>query len=588
MSPPRVAVVSLHSHDDRSFLDDRVLALVAGDLRADGVDADLVVASLAQDGALDALADALAPYSAIVYERVWDPRVVEALRARVRGAVFVSCEGEHALADPPADYVCAGDLRATVPALIAHLAGEGPLPRRVRARGEDGAWIEGLGKAAAREAFAPVLAPLVVGADEPRAPRTFSIEGNAGCPYGSDARESPVYAGAVIPEGYGRGCAFCTTGNRSEASPQDRTLQKVLTQLRYVRREAPGLAHLVLKDQNPFGWLTELVEACAAEGLGGFTLLLETRADWMLRNARRFERALELAGTTDVRLAPFLVGIESFSQPELDRFHKGTTAEANEEFLARLFAWERAYPALDLSHAAFGFVLLTPWTRMDDLWRNLEAVERTGFDRLRGHLLVSKARLYPDTALYYLAVRDDLLVAEHARASADNAARYGYFPESPWRFADPEVARFAEVAAELTARHGGRDQVRLWRALLEAFRDAARPADVTADLVDARLARPGPDAVRARFARLVRPLSLDREFADGWRFGALALRPRGLTVALEHPTEGAVSLAIEPRSGGPRYARSRHYDLRHAGTALSPLQDRALRAVCAAIAENDR
>ena len=46
--PPRVAVVSLHSHGDRSFLDDRGLALVAGDLRAGGVDADLV------DGVMDA------------------------------------------------------------------------------------------------------------------------------------------------------------------------------------------------------------------------------------------------------------------------------------------------------------------------------------------------------------------------------------------------------------------------------------------------------------------------------------------------------------------------------------------------------
>jgi NAD(P)-dependent dehydrogenase (short-subunit alcohol dehydrogenase family) len=38
-----------------------------------------------------------------------------------------------------------------------------------------------------------------------------------------------------------------------------------------------------------------VVEDCAAEGVGGFTLLLETRADWFMRNARRFERALEVA-----------------------------------------------------------------------------------------------------------------------------------------------------------------------------------------------------------------------------------------------------------------------------------------------------
>ncbi|MEZ4335592.1 MAG: hypothetical protein R3B82_03100 [Sandaracinaceae bacterium] len=583
----RVAVVSLHSHDDRSFLDDRILALVAGDLRADGVDADLVVAVLGRERRREELAEALEGYGVVVYERVWDRALIDALRARLPDATFVSCEGEHALEDPPADFVCAGDLRATVPALVAHLAGRGALPRRVRARTEDG-WEEGLGKARSPEGFAPVLHPVVVGDDGWLARRTFSIEGNAGCPYGADARENPAYAGTEIPDGYGRGCAFCTTGNRSEAAPPERTSQKVLTQLRYLRREAPELTRLVLKDQNPFGWLTEVVERCAEEGLGGFTLLLETRADWFLRNRRRFERALEVADRAGIAIAPFLVGIESFSDAELERFNKGTTAADNEAFLEALFAWDAAHPSLDLSHAAFGFVLLTPWTRMEDLWANLEAVERTGFDRLRGHLLVSKARLYPDTALYWLGYRDDFLIEEHEREGADNSARYGYFPETPWRFADPEVARFAAVASELTARRGGKDEVRLWRALLETFREAERPEEVTADRVERRLARPDPDAVRARFAKLVRPLSLERELAGGWRFADLVLRPRGLAVRLEHASEAAVTLDIAPRSREPSYARSRHYDLRHSGTALSPGQDRALRAVCAAIAANDR
>ena len=55
-------------------------------------------------------------------------------------------------------------------------------PRGVRVRDEKG-WREGLGKisVAARE-FQPVLRPRVIG---PPRDRTFSIEGNAGCPYGA-------------------------------------------------------------------------------------------------------------------------------------------------------------------------------------------------------------------------------------------------------------------------------------------------------------------------------------------------------------------------------------------------------------------
>jgi hypothetical protein len=163
--------------------------------------------------------------------------------------------------------------------------------------------------------------------------------GNAGCPFQLDARANPLYAGTQIPDQFGRGCAFCTTGNHYEAHPNDETAASVLEQIRYVRANAPELELLVLKDQNPFGYLTEVIERCEAERLSGFTLLLETRAEWFMRNAARFDRALQIAERIGVRIAPFLVGIENFSQPELDRFNKGTTAEANIEFLDTLWQW---------------------------------------------------------------------------------------------------------------------------------------------------------------------------------------------------------------------------------------------------------
>lgn len=595
----RVAVLSVHSHRDRSFLDDRLLALVAGDLRDAGVEGALVVAFLDAQGRdptrspeLEALATRLEDRDLIVYERVWSPRVVEALRARLPDATFVACEGEHALSDPPADYVCAGRLRATVPALVRHLRDGGPLPRAVWTRAPDG-WREGLGKPPTpSDAFHPDLRPILVGPPEVtarwRRERSFSIEGNAGCPYHADARDNPAFEGVRIPEKWGRGCGFCMTGNHAESAPPKVTADKVLTQLRYVRREAPELTKLVLKDQNPFGWLTEVVERCADEGLGGFSLLLETRADWMMRNRRRFDRALALAEGASIRLCPFLIGIESFSQAELDRFNKGIRAEDNERFLAMLAAWDARHPALDLSHAAFGFVLLTPWTTMEDLRVNLAAVERTGFDRLRGHLLVSRVRLYPETALYYLAARDGLLREAHASAEADSSRRYGYFPGTPWRFVDPRVARFAELAATLTRALGGRDQTRIWALLLDALDAADDPADVTADAIRARLEH-GPDdaRVRARLSKLLRPLSVDAPFADGWRFGPVRVRENLLVVRLEHDEDAPVALEIVPRGREPGLARSRHYDLHHRGPPPTARQLGALRAVCDAITAND-
>lgn len=597
----RLAILSFHSHGDRSFLDDRDLALLSGDLREDGVENDLVLVAFGAGDEADRAVEArlvatLAGYDAVVFERVWSAELVGRIRSALADLVFIHCRGEHVLDDPPADYVCTSDPRHAVPRLVAYLRGAAPTPPSgllVR-RGErwEPAGPPSLAPRPDRR-YAPNLRPVVVNPEGFPPSRTFSVQGNGGCPYQADARENPVYEGAVIPEGLGRGCAFCTTGNHYEARLPADTAAHVLEQLRYVRRTAPELERVVLKDQNPFAYLSEVVEALVREELGPCTLLLETRADWMMRSARRFEQALAAAAKGSIRLSPFLVGIESFSQRELDRYNKGTTAEANVAFVEWLSALrERHGATLDLESASFGFVLFSPWTTIEDLELNLAAIRRTRFDRLRGRLLLSRARLYPDTALYYLAERDGLF-DEGYRPGEDSARRYGYYPARPWRYQDARTARFAALATELVERTGGKDEVALFAALLEAFRATEGFASITADDVLARLpreheARAAPSEVRERLALLLRPLRLDASFAGGWSVGELLAAPGRLRVQLEREGEDDVVLEIVPRGAGPSYARSRHYAIRHVNPSLSEPQRRAMDAVCRAIAANDR
>lgn len=455
----RTALLSFHAHGDRSFLDDRELALISGDLRDAGLENDLVVAVVRRGEDVQAeerIAAALAAYDVVVYERVFTLALIERLRARLPGKIFVACDGEHAHLRPPADHHVRGDLRAAVPALLASLRG-GPEATPPPSAGRVRAWR-------------PNLRPVIVAPEALPPSRTFSIDGNLGCPWQIDARESPLYAGARIPEGIGRGCAFCTTGNRYEPSPPAEVAARVIERLRWVRTQAPEIDRIVLKDQNPFAYLVEVVERAAAERLGPFTLMLETRVDWMLRNRARLERALAIAAESGSRICPYLVGIESFSQPELDRFLKGVTAEENVAFVETLWAWkERWGEALDLEGCSFGFVLFTPWTTLADLRANHDAFVRTRFDRLRGALLLSRARLYPDTALHWLAERDGLLCARWEDAGEDSSLRYGYYPGHPWRFADPEVARLAQIAREVSEQTRARDQVALLGVLLDAF-----------------------------------------------------------------------------------------------------------------------
>lgn len=615
-----VAILSFHSHSDRSFLDDRELALLSGELRADGIANDLVLVVVAQDiegqsGESDLerrLVETLSGYDPIVYERVWSPQLVARLRERLPDKVFVGLRGEHELLDTaPADIYCDGEPRVIVAPLVRWLRGESAAPpEQTLFRSHSGgsgspAWVKpDSAVAAAPRAgrYAPNLRPVVVNPELLPSNRTFSVVGNNGCPFQNDARENPLYAGTKIPEQYGRGCAFCTTGNQYDGRPNAETAASVLEQIRYVRAQAPELRLLVLKDQNPFGYLTEVIEHCEAEVLSGFTILLETRAEWFLRNARRFDRALEVARRIDVRMAPFLVGIENFSQPELDRFNKGITVATNIEFLETLWGWKERYgDALDLSHAAFGFILFSPWTAMSDLEANLVAIRRTHFDRLRGSILLSRARLYPDTALYYLAERDGLLVDEFASAGDNASRRYGYYPSKPWKHLHADVAHFATLATELAERNGSRDMVNLFQVLLDAFRAAGPdwPA-ITAEAVwhryqalgtgpsqTAGAMAPASDALRRRFETLVRPLSLNGTFADGWRFGQLRACVGRVELELQHAAEPQLVVELVPRGKGQHFRRSRHYNIRAAGRELTAAQREALSALSQAIVDND-
>ncbi len=585
---PRVAILSFHSHGDRSFLDDRELAVLSGHLTQLGHENDLVEVRLEGPETEAELARVLQPFERVVFERVWSTEPIARLRAALPKHTFISCSGEHALDDAPADWCVTGALDHVLPPLLDYLEGRAPAPP-VEARRRDGVAVPGAAPATAPAAtqFRPNLTPLIVG--PPRTRRTFSLKGNDGCPYQADAKDNPLYAGAAMPHRVGKGCAFCVTGQSYTSAPAQQTAQRVLEQLRAVRAAAPELQRLVLKDQNPFGWLPELLERAGAEGLGPFTLLLETRADWMLKSESRFERALERARAAKVTLAPFLVGIESFSQPELDRFNKGTTAEANERFIEQLWGWrERFGDAFTLDEASFGFILFTPWTAMSDLRANAAAIRRTRFDALRGSLLLSRARLYPDTALFYLAQRDGLLVQGYSRAGDDSAQRYGYFPAAPWRFVHADVAHLAALAQEASERTGSRDQLALLDRLLAAF-EAAGPgfAKLTVDdvLVEDERRAPPPELVK-RLEGLIAPLRLDQPLEGGWSFGPLSVSPGRLRIELRRASEPSVVLELMPRTGRDSFARSRHYDMHCA--AKTEAERAAAAAVARAIAANDR
>jgi hypothetical protein len=588
----RTALLTLHSHGDRSFLDDREIALVSGDLTAAGIGNDLVHAVLdgeAGDG-FARLVDALSDYDVIGYERVWNRDVIERLRALLPHATFIWWQGEHALESPPADWVCIGRYRDAVPQLLLYLRGRSPLPP-VEARcwsGETFVSVDGAVQVSnSARPFHPNLRPRFVTPEALPSFRTFSVAGNQGCPYQADVRNNPLYEGITVAA-VGKGCAFCTTGYEYVYKPNQETAASVLEQIVYVRMHAPELQHLVLLDQNPFGYLPELLRSLREQQIGGFTLMLETRADWFLRSRERFERALDEAKRGGIVLAPFLVGIENFSQAELDRFNKGTTAEANIHFVETLREWATGWSdAITLEHASFGFILFTPWTTMEDLQTNYEAIARVRLTDFRGSILVSRVRLYPDTSLYYLAERDGLLADAFDSEEEDNSARYGYYPFRPWRYLDPRVAHFSRIAAQATRETGSRDQLRLFRCLLDAFAETEDVTSVTvANVLDRYRAAPDRSRSQSGLRKLLRPLQLHQEFAAGWHIRQMSFGAEQIELHLEHAANDPFTVRLKAATASTPAPRSKRFAIR-SSCSLSEAQRAAFDIITSTVAQND-
>jgi hypothetical protein len=410
----------------------------------------------------------------------------------------------------------------------------------------------------------PVLDVTVLNADfRPPLP-WLTLFGDDSCIWRRDVRTSAFLAGCPLPTDGSvslRGCSFCRIRKDAPRRPVARIWPSVERQLRRLAALRPDARDYVLIDQAPFAYVGRIVRLLGELGLTGATLHLQSRVDVFLKNLGRFEDALALARPAGVRLSPYLVGIENFSDAELARLHKGVTAAENERFLAELDRLASAWaPALATEGWSFGFLLFTPWTTLGDLEVNLAAFRRVGMTRFRGDEILTKLRLTPDLPLTHKAAADGLLQEAWPHAFLSNAARWGYEAELPWRFADLAVQRVAElVFSEYEARKPVdqyaffdlvlrfvKDQTEAWlrdaphEARVEAF-EAAHGAELAALQRAGRRGVQGGEgeaareAARAVLRRLAGKLPLDAiEIGETFRLRlrgglVLELAPRGST-----------------------------------------------------------
>jgi hypothetical protein len=175
--------------------------------------------------------------------------------------------------------------------------------------------------------YRPVVeCEVIAAAETPPSHTPYAVFGNGGCPYSRDVSQAAPYVtrrsrrGRAAPQG----CAFCTMGGDYDKRPDDETVASVLRQVGISPSTYPSRT----RSCSPISIrcaTCALLESAERRGVRDVTLLLETRADWLVEHRDALVKSIEIAERTRMRLELFLIGFESFSDEDLELFNKGTT-----------------------------------------------------------------------------------------------------------------------------------------------------------------------------------------------------------------------------------------------------------------------
>lgn len=433
--PARVVFVDCYAND-RLFVGDEGFRALADQIRADGTEADLLDLVRDDPPPGKAMDDVLAAVRAaapdvVVVSRAWSAALVDALRAVAGAAARIvrHSHGAPSAIDAQFDAVVDGEGLRSLLAGAASVSA--PAWRRTRS---DMAVLRPM------PAPSPGARPTIAGPAK-------------GCPFLVDVRTSAVYrdSGIDFDRVQTKGCAFCLDNVGAFAAfPEKVVVDAWLSQLRALRRARPEVREVLLTDERPHPYLPALFAAMLAEpALHGIELLVKSRVDWLEEHADgALGEACELARQSGSVLHVYLVGFESFHQPDLDLFNKAVTVADNIRAVETLRALEARHPGSFefRRHRAHGIVLFHPWTTPESLLDNAHAMRAVGFHELRSQALRTRLRLYSSVPLHALAERHGLLVDRFDDGRSDRAVEQGYDASIPWKFADRRVEAIFRAA----------------------------------------------------------------------------------------------------------------------------------------------
>ncbi len=278
------------------------------------------------------------------------------------------------------------------------------------------------------------------------------------CRYRKAVQRNPHFAGLDLSRAISTvGCSFCVkrTIGRYSSTPAvsaDEALARALLQFRRydetacadgrTRRFLMFVAPLLRRIGRLFAGFLEL-------GLPAAELWLTCRIDELLAMEDDLRAWLPRLAAGGHSLHLWQMGLENFSPVENERFNKGITTAQIEAAVALLRDLEEAWPGTFVARRyGFAMILFTPWTRLEDLRINAEAVGRLGI----AAPVSMRLQIRAGTPIELLARRDGLLLRARTTRSDPFAtvciAHWGE-DELPWRFRHPEVGRAYAVLAAL-------------------------------------------------------------------------------------------------------------------------------------------
>ena len=243
-------------------------------------------------------------------------------------------------------------------------------------------------------------------------------------------------------------CAFCSgepdRAYRHTRRPEELALAQLVAAHRTTPRERFS-AEFLIRGAAVFARVGRFFEALLEARVPPSQIYFYCRFDEVLKKGEVLESFLPRLEEAGHVIHLFAMGAENFSAVENERLNKGLAPETVGRAILLLRGLERAWPrALSYrEHGGLSFILMTPWTTLDDLEINFATFKRLELppDRL---LLTSRLQIFDDRGVALLARRDGVLAEEFedpAFALFDSGCvKDERQRELPWRFQDRRVS----------------------------------------------------------------------------------------------------------------------------------------------------